>query len=370
MLTPPSATFVTALVALFLARPAPPLVEASAVAPGGPPASLRGDRPSGGEILIGTGELAALETSGTAWRALVEASTEDTSAPDLSDQDDPTNVRVLAKALVAQRTDDESLREEVRDALRALPGTQAGGRTLALGRELAAYVLAADLVGLRGADARDFEDFLTDVRHEVLDGRTLISTHRDRPNNWGGHAGASRIAVALYLGDRRELEDAANVLRGYLGDRSAYSGFRYRELSWQANPGRPVGINPMGAALGGHSVDGVLPDDQRRAGRFSWPPPTTNYAWEALQGLLLQALLLERAGYDVWQWSDRALMRAARWLVFDASFPPEGDDLWQLAVLERAYPDPGFDWPEVPPSAGSPRPGKGFGFTDFLYPTR
>ena len=30
---------------------------------------------------------------------------------------------------------------------------------------------------------------------------TLVSTHENRPNNWGTHAGAARAAVARYLGD-------------------------------------------------------------------------------------------------------------------------------------------------------------------------
>jgi len=59
----------------------------------------------------------------------------------------------------------------------------------------------------------------------------------------------------------------------------------------------------------GHRIDGVLPDDQRRGGSFGWPAPRENYVWEALQGALAQAVILHRAGYDVWNWEDRALLR-------------------------------------------------------------
>ncbi len=322
-------------------------------------------------LLIDRAELQRRAVRGPAWRALEAASREDASEPNLSDQDDPTNVIVLAKALVAARRGDVQLRKEVVFAVETLvkERTEAGGRTLALGRELAAYVLAADLIDLDGPIDREFRAFLKDVRTVQLGGRTLISTHRDRPNNWGTHAGASRIAVALYLDDRQELEDAADVLRGYLGDRAAYSGFKYGDLHWQGERGRPVGVNAVGAEIDGHSVDGVLADDQRRAGAFAWPPPTTGYAWEALQGLLLQAILLERAGFDPFEWSDRALLRAARWLIVDASFPPTGDEVWQLAVLRRFYPQPGFELPEaVTTDPGRAKPGKGFGFSEFLYP--
>ena len=109
---------------------------------------------------------------------------------------------------------------------------------LALGRELLAYVIAADLVKLPADLDPAFRSWLDAVRREDLDGRTLVSTHEDRPNNWGTHAGASRIAVALYLGDRADLERAARVFRGWLGDRTSYASFRFGDLSWQADPTR------------------------------------------------------------------------------------------------------------------------------------
>ena len=83
----------------------------------------------------------------------------------------------------------------------------------------------------------------------------------------------------------------------------------YGDLDWQADQGRPVGINPPGATIDGHNVDGVLPDDLRRAGGFTWPPPRENYVYEALQGALLQAELLSRAGYPAYDWSNRAMLR-------------------------------------------------------------
>jgi hypothetical protein len=272
-----------------------------------------------GGIWTSAEELAALPTSGKAWDALLAAAREGITDPNVADQDDPDNVRVLS-------------RDEVIAACRAVIGTQAGGRTLALGRELMAYVVAADLVGLPSDLDASFRSWLDAVRKQTLDGRTLITTHEERPNNWGTHAGASRIAVALYLGDRADLDRAARVFRGWLGDRASYAGFEYGELDWQANPAQPVGINPMGAQLGGHSVDGVLPDDQRRSGAFVWPPTKENYVWEALQGAVAQAVMLERAGYDVWSWSDRALLRAVTWLHTQASFPAEGDDTWTWLV--------------------------------------
>ena len=310
-------------------------------------------------IWIGRARLAALPTQGPAWDALLLAAQRDTGSPDLSDKSDPVNVLVLAKALVYARSGELRYRQAVIDACRAAMGTE-GGSTLALGRELAAYVIAADLVGLPEPDDRAFRTWLRQVRELPLKGRTLISTHDDRPNNWGTHAGASRIAIAVYLDDRKELERAARVFRAWLGERGFHDGLRYREAWWQADPTAPVGINSSGTSKQGHSIDGVLPDDQRRGGPFAWPPPHENYVYEALQGALAQALLLHRAGYDVWSWSDRALLRAFRWLHDEAHYPAEGDDTWQPHVINYHY-DTQFPAP-VPA-----RPGKNVGWTDWTH---
>ncbi len=313
-----------------------------------------------GGIWTSPAELAALPTTGKAWEVLVAAAREPIESPDVSDQDDRDNVRVLARALVFARTGQQSYRAEVIDACRAVIGTQSGGRTLALGRELSAYVIAAELVGLPADQNASFRSWLDAVRREELDGKTLISTHEDRPNNWGTHAGASRIAVALYLGDRAELERAAQVFRGWLGDRASYAGFKYGELDWQADPARPVGINPRGATIQGHPVDGVLPDDQRRGGGFTWPPPAENYVWGALQGAVGQAVMLHRAGYDVWSWSDQALLRSVVWLHQQASYPADGDDTWIPWLINHYY---GTSFPAALPS----RAGKNLGFTDWTH---
>jgi hypothetical protein len=328
---------------------------------GGPAAPGAAGIPPRGALWIDPVRLAALPTSGPEWENVLRAAQEPTGAPDLSDQEDPTNVRVLAKALVAARTGDERHRAEVVAACLAAMGTERGGRTLALGRELAAYVIAADLVGgIPGERGRAFSEWLASVRHRELGGSTLVRTHETRANNWGTSAGASRVAIAAYLRDERDLERAARVFRGWLGDRSAYAGFRYGELWWQADPKRPVGINPPGATRGGRSIDGVLPDDQRRSGPFAWPPPRENYVYGALQGALVQAVILHHAGYDVWSWGDRALLRAFRWLYETAAFPAEGDDAWEPHLVN-------FYYAAGLPAAVPARPGKIAGWTDWTH---
>jgi hypothetical protein len=220
------------------------------------------------------------------------------------------NVYVLAKALVYARTGVQRYRTEVRQNCMAAINTELGGETLALGRELAAYVIAADLVGLEPSEDVAFSAWLRRTLSETLSGRTLRSTHEDRPNNWGTMAGGSRAAVAAYLADRTELARVAQVFKGWLGDRSSYARFRWGELSWHVDPTRPVGINPQGARKQGYNIDGILPDDMRRGGSFRMPPGTTNYPWEGLAGAVVQAEILHRGGYTAWEWQNQALRRA------------------------------------------------------------
>jgi Alginate lyase len=310
--------------------------------------------PAGRFLIIDRARLLELPTSGRAWDNLRSWASQ-TATPNIADQDDKSDTRTLAKALSAVRTDTGL--DEVRSILARVPGTERGGRTLALGRGLGAYVLAADLVGYRDPA---FVAWVDSVRTETLDGRTLISTHEVRPNNWGTHAGASRIAADLYLGDEDDLERAATVFRGWLGERDRYAGFKYGDLSWQADPAHPVGVNPFRATRDGFDLDGVLPDDLRRGGSF----PTIgaagiSYTWEAMQGVMLATLLLRRNGYpNVILWADAAVRRA--YARSDRLATPTSDDEWQPWVANELFGD-GY------PAKFGATPGKGFGFTDWLF---
>jgi hypothetical protein len=310
-------------------------------------------------IWVHPDELAQLPTTGAAWEQLLATANSSIGSPDLSNQDDPTNVQVLAKALVFARTGQQTYREQVIQACMAAIDTELGGRTLALARELAAYVIAADLVGLPSEEDSRFRSWLRRTLTEELSGRTLVSTHEDRPNNWGTHAGASRAAVAVYLGDRAELDRTAQVFKGYLGDRQAFADFKYGELSWQVDESNPVGINPKGAMKSGHSIDGVMPDDMRRGGSFTWPPEETGYPWEGLQGIVVQAEILYRAGYDTWNWQDQAILRAVNFL-YDLGWKAEGDDEWSPWIIDYHY---GTSFHESAPA----RTGKNMGWTDWTH---
>ncbi|MEP6953678.1 MAG: alginate lyase family protein [Solirubrobacteraceae bacterium] len=339
---------------------------AFAIAAQAPPAAAR-MQPG---IWLTRAEISRLPVRGPAWGHLKDAADAPAGRAHLADQNADNDVHVLAAALVYARTGEQRYRREVATGVLDAIGTERGGRTLALARGLVAYVVAADLIDLRhydpGKDAR-FRTWLAAVRTERLtpsDNPTLVATHELRPNNWGTHAGASRIAADVYLGDTRDLARAAAVFKGWLGDRRAYHGFRFGARSWQANPSAPVGVDPPGAMRDGLSIDGALPDDMRRGCGLRFPPCPTLYAWEAMQGAVVQAELLSRQGYDAWEWGHQALRRGGVFL-FDLYRrygarewgAPEGHG-WIPWLLNARY---GTQLP----TSESAQPGKGMGFTDW-----
>src|SRR5262245_55443359 len=108
---------------------------------------------SAGEMWINASELAALPRSGPAWESLKSAADSSPGTPDLADQDESTNVYVMAKALMFAATHEQTYFDGVATALQTIvnSGTYSG-RALAIGRKLAAYVVAADLVDLKTND--------------------------------------------------------------------------------------------------------------------------------------------------------------------------------------------------------------------------
>lgn len=323
--------------------------------------------PVGDGIWLNSNEIANLPTSGQGWQNVLSAAGNTASNPSLNVRG-PDNTSTLAKALVFARTGQESFRQQVRTILGKIIGTENGGDTLAVLRNTYSYVISADLINLKNYDSSfdsQFRSWLSSMRGPVgtKDCSHIRGCHEKRPNNFGPHAGASRIAIARYLGDTQDLDRAAAIHNGWLGDRTSYSGFTYGSLSWQCDESQPVGVNPEGCTKNGFNVDGVLPDDQRRNGGFTTNPPCANYVWGALQAATVGTELLSRAGYPAWEWEDKALLRAATWLhsadVKSQNWcQPSGDDSWVPYLINHAY---GTSFPT------SPSIGKGMGFVDWTH---
>lgn len=321
-------------------------------------------------LWISEDRLMSLPTSGSAWERVFAEATTPYATPDLSDQDDDADTRTLAKALVGVRISREDLIGEARRALRAVTygASENGANSLAVARGLVAYVFAADILNLAVRDPAldsDFRAKLRTLRDADLSGRTLISTHEDRPNNWGTHAGATRVAIALYLGDETDLSEAARVHRIWLGEEATGDRFHFGALSWQADEAHPVGINPRNASRDGIDIDGAQPEEMRRGGSLANPPRRTGYPWEALQGATVTTELLATHGYpNAWSWGDNALGRSVDYLrrldLEHDGWWATGDDRWIVWLVNRGT---GSDYPtQTGVSAG-----KNVGFTDWTH---
>jgi hypothetical protein len=308
-------------------------------------------------LLVDRASLMKLPTSGPAWDNIVEWS-ERTEVLDLAYNDSNHDMVALACALRGVRTGEMAYQVKARNYIAVAAFSRAVFddplvRSLSIGRNVLSYVLAADLLEL---DRRQPEvdalvrEWLVLVEETAWpgDGRTLREAHEVRPNNWGLVCGATRIAIDMYLRDAQALNDIAlarRVFHAWLGapgqwDLFVWGGGQPRDNSWQPyeDPELYRGIGAVGATLGGgvHDADGLMPDDQRRVGDLeclntliSYPVGwgvTTSYTWEALQGAVMQAHLLARCGYPAFEWEDRALERAVRWLYDVNDFPPEATE--------------------------------------------
>lgn len=324
---------------------------------------------------------------------MVRAASKSVEGLDLMARDEKRDVYLYAKALVAVRRGDALRAREVIQALRELvaaPPSPDAGPVLALARNLPAVVISADLIGVRYVDPEldaSLRALFKSLRETVFTdgletGRSLVTCHERRPNNWGTHAGAARLALALYLEDESEVERVAAVFRCFVGadHEGECPAFSFggdpaqRDLSWQCDPEAPLGINASSCGR----LSGVLADDQRRSGPLSWPPAKQNYVYESLQGLGVTAAMLDRQGIEAWTLGDAALRRAFDWL-HAPQFLPTGkepypatgteygvsDDRWLPFLWNAAY---NTSYPtEVPAEA---RVGKNLGFTDWTHAGR
>ena len=291
-------------------------------------------------------ELAGKPMAGPAWNRLKAHADRDPGQADLSNINHAHNTDTLAIALVYARTGEASYRERAIREIMEIRGTEDGGKLLGPARNIAAYVMAADLVGLPPDEDAIFRDWLRAIRHKDISGKNLYATHQTRTWNWATASGATLAAIAVYLGEDEEVARIATIFRGWLGDRASHPFSDPSDLelarSWLCTDWI-VGINPTGCEKDGHNLDGVLPMDQQRCGDFSWPPCKTDYAYTGLAGANIQAEILFRAGYDTWQWEDRALLRAYAWLqetIFadGTNHPPEGGSKeWHPWLINARY---------------------------------
>ncbi len=288
-------------------------------------------------------ELSAKPRSGPAWEALQSAADENTDFPDVANQDDPVNVRILAAAIMYICTGFEHYKNKVISACQSLSTRRyPGGITLAWARETGAYALAADLVGFRSTV---FENWLDSMANHYRDSdlnETLIEMFHRRPNNWGSSALGSLCAIYAYLNDTTALQSIRDYwIQGVSGPNP---GYKYdKDLSWHLDSANLRLINPVNAVKQGINIDGIIPDCMRMGGALQSTPLYTQNGWEYLQGLVMAGRILERLGWSIWEVEQQAIYRAAYAMQVGLAgqhgdiWKAKNDDLWLLAFLDDIY---------------------------------
>ena len=309
-------------------------------------------------------EIAALPASGPAWDRMHTAANGSFGSSALYNQESKHPQMTLAAALVAAKKGASEMCGSTSCQSKAIAGimdilddtgTTGGGdgRVLALGRNLAPYIIAADVVNLKTvspANQQKFVDFLKVIQKKSgfpgSCGNGLIACHEVRPNNWGTMAGASRIALAIYIGDTTDLAKAADVYKGYIGDRASHSSFVFQpNASKYSCSSALVPINPPGCSkmppdcnktfdMSGAPIDDVQRDLDDGQGSC---PPYTNYAWGGLSGAIAQAEMLYRAGYDSYNWQDKAILRAMKFVTTVMPDSASQPTSWMTWIAKKRY---------------------------------
>jgi hypothetical protein len=329
---------------------------------------------------------------GPAWDALVADARRDPGRPNVADQDSAHDVRTLAAALVCARTRNTELCAKARAGVVGAIGTERGGRWLAVGRNMTAYVIAADLLGLRAdrdpasAGSRVeawIRGLLTERLAENNTGTPVTLAPFSSGSNASAQEGAAYAAVAAYLRDRAALQRAWEAFRTYVCAPSArdlehIDLHRGVEADWAFDDRHPCAINPVGATkavpAGRHGggavyrVDGAIINDMARGGDYQWPPGMTDYPWVGLEGLVPAAVILYRAGYPAFTVAHRAVLRAMDYLWYlstatkRSKWFKEKRDNEIVQLVNVVY---GARFPVRRPTGG----GRTIGYTDWSHAT-
>lgn len=324
-----------------------------------------------GPVWISDTEIAALPTSGAAWNSIVGAASGATAAgADVGNQDSTHDVATLAAALYTARTGLQ--RDRAVAALTGAIGTEEGARWLAIGRNLGAYVIAADLLDIRSGPIYDWlANFLNrTLRQNNSDTQgTLREAVWNSGSNASAQQGFAHVALAVYADSASELAWGWNGYRRYAGDRSSPRTLTSNDDSWQFVAGDPVGIQDPGATRNGIRLDGAIGNDMSRGGSFRWPPGYTQYPWVGLAGAVPAMVVFENAGHPACSIVQSAIKRAADYLYFLRTETGKVDwydtSRWAYIkhLINTAY---GVNHPVGYPTGS----GQTAGFTDWTHPTQ
>ena len=314
-------------------------------------------------------EMAARPMHGAAW-ATIAAKANVGRDGDVADQDSDHDVDTMGLALYAARTGDADARARAIAALESAIGTEDGGRWLAVGRNLGAYIIAADVLDIRSGPIYEWLRSFTTKRLQDNNTSSRLVTLRQSAWQSGSNAsvqeGFAYTALGAYLGDREILDWNWAAFRRYAGDRTSPHTIMSADDSWQTVPQDPVGIQNKGAVKDGVAIDGAISADMSRGGHLSGRLRWTQYPWVGLEGAVPAAVVLDRAGYPAFTVADSALRRAAVYLHSlrsqDVDWYDDSRSKEIKHLLNVAY-DLGY--PVDEPVGG----GRTVGFTDWTHPT-
>jgi hypothetical protein len=300
-------------------------------------------------MLIDSARLASLPTSGAAYTAMKKTAdnamaTMSLTAPTSKSPwlpnygDSSTGVgngaATLAAALVYARTGDARYRDFVIRVNRfvigsensaSTNGTGAADRLLGTMRQISGYVLAADLVRMdpnvtgsrSGYTSTVWKTWLGALRTKSIGAGnkpSIVVTNNNNATNWGAWASAARTAIDVYLNDTADLAVAVARLKLYLGESTSGTPWVKSgsyDASWVCTASGSVQFTAVNGSSCGSGKDGIIVEDASRSGSPfpAWDKAGIDYSFHAYGAQLVAALLLDRKGYDVWNWGNRALKR-------------------------------------------------------------
>lgn len=265
----------------------------------------------------------------------------------------------IAAAQVYARTGDTAYKTKVENCCRYLIGTEEGPHTadngssgtqdyfLATVRQLAGWVLAADLVGMNpaatgtrsGWTTTEWSAWLLSLRTKVV-GSSSESYKNNivgaglNASNWGAWNMAARAALNVYvhrhgtvaqqtsaLDDLTLMVDRFKLYTGEIFTGTKWTKTGSFNTSWACLTDLPstVDFTPINRSVCGALLDGVIVEDVSRSvsaytgatNGSDWDNASIDYSWHALGAVCVAAQILDRHGYDAWNWGSQALKRSA-----------------------------------------------------------
>lgn len=320
---------------------------------------------TGSYLIIDESRLISLPTYGSAWDYLKYSADAGAGTPNLCDQNNRLHPgTTLAAALVYARTGVQSYKDKAKSLILAAYPTQVygcGNAVLSLGRQLGAYVIAADLIRL---DDPGFNTWLSDIRDADIGGHSrwysLRLTSTDAAGNWSTFALASLIAADRFLNDTTMLAQdwqifsAYGVPHGYPFNKTASYQEIWSCIATDSTGKLPIAINTP-CTKSGYNIDGAPVED---ASRTTFPS-VGNYPAESAQGYVIQALLLDRAGYPAWSVNDNQVERVALFRERYNNLNYSSADYYVQWMINYFY---GLNQPTKPGYYG-----RVFGYADWLF---